>query len=241
MLRSLKPRFQGLRLRRLQPIRIATALVLALSCSLAQAQAQAQGTAAGELPADIDPESLSRLPALTRDQLDAEGQAAWDYVVGDGPRPLTGPAAVSMHSPQVAEAFQMLNQYLRNGGVLQPRDYEVAVMQAAWEFEQAYEWSAHEGASRRLGVPEDVIETIKFDREPEALSERDTLIIRFARALLREHEVSSELYAAVVEQFGQQGMVELATIMGDYIMVGLVLTAADQHLPPNLPNTLPER
>jgi hypothetical protein len=36
-------------------------------------------------------------------------------------------------------------------------------------------------------------------------------------------------------------MVELATIMGDYIMVGFVLTAADQHLPPNMTNTLPER
>jgi len=208
---------------------------------VAAAASQAQQTGEPGLPADIDPESLSRLPALTRDQLDAEGQRVYDYVVGNGPRPLTGPAAVSMHSPGVAEPFQMLNQYLRNGGILEPRDYEVAVMQAAWEFEQAYEWSAHEGASRRIGVPEAVIETIKFDREPQGLGERDTVIIRFARALMREHAVSSELYAEVVEHFGRQGMVELATIMGDYIMVGFVLTAADQHLPPNMTNTLPER
>jgi 4-carboxymuconolactone decarboxylase len=218
-------------------MRLAPALLLALGLT----SAPAQQAAVDALPADIDPESLSRLPALRREQLDAEGQAAWDYVVGDGPRPLTGPAAVSMYSPKVAEAVQMRNQYLRNGGVLEPRDYEVAVMQAAWEFEQAYEWSAHEGASRRIGVPEAVIETIKFDREPQGLSERDTIIIRFARALLREHRVESALYADVIEQFGQQGMVELATIMGDYIMVGFVLTAADQQLPPNLPDTLPAR
>jgi hypothetical protein len=36
-------------------------------------------------------------------------------------------------------------------------------------------------------------------------------------------------------------MVDLATIMGDYIMVGMVLTAADQHLPANMQNTLPDR
>jgi len=209
--------------------------------ALAAANALAQPASSQTLPADINPESLSRLPALTRDALDDEGKRVWDYVVGDGPRPLTGPAAVSMHSPKVAEAFQMLNQYLRNAGVLEPRDYEVAIMSAAREFEQPYEWSAHEGASRRIGVPEDVIETIKFNREPVGLGERDTIIIRFARALLREHRVSSELYASVVEQFGQQGMVELATIMGDYVMVGFVLTAADQHLPPNLTNTLPGR
>jgi 4-carboxymuconolactone decarboxylase len=222
----------------IRPSQLAAGLLV---LSLVAAGSRAQPAGGRELPADIDPESLSRLPALTRDQLDAEGQRVYDYVVGNGPRPLTGPAAVSMHSPKVAEAFQMLNQYLRNAGVLEPRDYEVAVMQAAWEFEQAYEWSAHEGASRRIGVPEDVIETIKFDREPVGLGERDTIIIRFARALMREHEVDSALYADVIEQFGQQGMVELATIMGDYIMVGFVLTAADQHLPANLTNTLPER
>jgi 4-carboxymuconolactone decarboxylase len=212
-----------------------------LALTIAMGTSDAQPTSARDLPADIDPESLSRLPALTRDQLDAEGQRVYDYVVGNGPRPLTGPAAVSMHSPGVAEPFQMLNQYLRNGGILEPRDYEVVVMQAAWEFEQAYEWSAHEGAARRIGVPDAVIDAITFDREPVGLGERDTVLIRFARALLREHKVDSELYADVIEQFGRQGMVELATIMGDYIMVGFVLTAADQHLPANRTNTLPER
>ena len=115
-------------------------LSLLVCAMLGAGTAFAQSAADSALPADIDAESLSRLRALTRDELDAEGQRVWDYVVGTGPRPLTGPAAVSMRSPKVAEAFQMLNQYLRNAGVLEPRDYEVAVMQAAREFEQAYEW-----------------------------------------------------------------------------------------------------
>lgn len=202
--------------------------------------AHAQGGSESMLPADVDPESLSRLRALTRDDLAAEDQAVWDLVNGDN-RPLTGPAAVSMHSPKVAEVFHLLNQYLRFQGILEPRDYEVAIMQAAWEFEQAYEWSAHEGASRRLGIPDLVIDTIKYDRDPTGIGGTDELIIRFARALLRDHEVSSEMYAAVVEEFGERGMVDLVTIMGDYIMVGMLMTAADQHLPPNLTNTLPER
>lgn len=229
--------------------RLALGSILALIAAPGAAQPPAAGAGAGAqgaerqetLPADVDPESLSRLPALRREDLDAEGQAAWDFVVGTGPRPLTGPAAVSMHSPKVAEAFQMLNQYLRNGSTLEPRDFEVAILQAAWEFEQAYEWSAHEGAARRLMIPDNVIDTIKFDREPEGLGAKDTAIIRFARALLRDHEVSSGLYAEIVGYFGQRGMVELATIMGDYVMVGFVLTAADQHLPANFQDTLPER
>jgi 4-carboxymuconolactone decarboxylase len=195
---------------------------------------------ARDLPADIDPESLSRLPALHREDLSEEDRAIWDLVNGER-RPTTGPAAVSMHSPKVAEAFHLLNQYLRFNGVLEARDYEVAILQAAWEFEQAYEWSAHEGAARRLEIPDAVIDTIKYDRPETGLGGKDELIIRFARALLREHEVSSELYAAIVEEFGQRGMVDLVTIIGDYVMVGFLMTAADQHLPENLQNTLPER
>src|SRR5690606_38639620 len=124
----------------------------------------AQSDAAATLPPDVDPESYSRLPALSRDELDDAGKRAYDMVVGDGPRPLAGPAAGSMYSPKVAEAFHILNQYVRNDGVLEPRYYEVAILQAAWEFEQAYEWSAHEAAARRFGVPDAVIDAIKLDR-----------------------------------------------------------------------------
>lgn len=222
-------------------IRITRALAPGLVSILLLPAVHAQSPAERALPPDVNPESLSRLPALTRDALDDEGRAAWDLVVGDGPRPLTGPAAVSMHSPKVAEAFHHLNQYLRFSGALEPRDYEVAVLQAAWEFEQAYEWSAHERAARSLGVPDVVIDTIKYDRSHEGIGGKDGMILSLARALLRNHEVSAELYAEVVAEFGQRGMVDLVTIMGDYIMVGLVMTAVDQHLPANLPNTLPPR
>src|SRR5690606_38748588 len=193
--------------------------VLAASAALASAShVYAQSASEPSLPPDIDPESYSRLPALTRDQLDPEGQRAYDLVVGDGPRPVAGPAAVSMYSPKVAEAFHILNQYLRNDGVVPARYYEVAILHAAWEFEQAYEWSAHEAAARRIGVPDAVIDTIKYDRDPVGLEEKDELIIRFGRALFRDHAVDSQLYAEVVEHFGQQGMVELVTVMGDYVM-----------------------
>ena len=193
------------------------------------------------LPPDIDEESLSRLPALSRAELDAEGRAAYDLVVGDGERPLTGPRAISLYSPKVAEAWHVLNDYLRYGGELSPRQYEVAILVAAWEFEQQYEWSAHEPAARRVGVPDAVIDTIKYDRPPEGLSAEDTLIIRFARALLRDHELSSELFAKSVATFGERGTVELAAIIGDYVMVGLVMSALDQRLPPDRPALLPPR
>ena len=217
---------------------IAGAIAGAMLTGMTDAVAQ---TKAASLPDDIDPVSLSRLPALSRDDLDAEGKAAYDLVVGDGPQPTTGPAAVSMYSPKVAEAFHLLNQYLRNDGVLTQRYYEIAILVGAWEIEQQYEWSAHEPAALRAGAPQAVIDTIKYDREPVGLSAEDTMIINLGRQLMREHELDSELFSAVVDRFGEQGLVELVTIMGDYVMVGMLLTAIDQHLPPSRPALLPER
>ena len=72
----------------------------------------------GPLPPDIDPESLSRLPALTRADLDADGQAIYDRVVGDDPPPKTGPRAVMLYSPVAGEAFDDLNGFLRYNGDL---------------------------------------------------------------------------------------------------------------------------
>ena len=66
-------------------------------------------------------------------------------------------------------------------------------------------------------------------------------MIRLGRALFRDHKVTPDLWARVVEQFGRQGAIEVTTIMGDYVMVGFLLTAVDQQLPPDRQPLLPPR
>jgi alkylhydroperoxidase family enzyme len=161
--------------------------------------------------------------------------------VGNGPAPTTGPVPLSLYSPKIAQAFNDLNGYLRYNGVLSPRHTEVAILVASREFEQQSEYSSHEPAALQYGAPQAVIDCIKYNREPVGLSPEETLIIRLGRAILRDHKVDSSLYAQVEKTFGRRGLVELVTVMGDYVMVGMVLTAIDQHLPPDRPALLPPR
>jgi 4-carboxymuconolactone decarboxylase len=203
--------------------------------------ASAQSSAPAALPPDINPVTLTRLPQLTRNDLDEEGKAIYDKIVGDGPVPTTGPVSMSLYSPKIALAFSELNGFLRYNGDLSPRHTEVAICVAAWEIEQQYEYSAHEPAALRFGAPQAVIDTIKYDREPVGLSPEETVIIKVGRQIMREHKLDSDLYAEAVRLFGRKGLVELVTVMGDYVMVGMVLTAIDQHLPPNRPALLPPR
>src|SRR5580765_6388379 len=185
------------------------------------------------LPPDVNPVSLTRLPPLTRNDLNDEGKAIYDKIVGTGPAPTTGPVALSLYSPKIALVFNELNGFLRYNGDLSPRHTEVAIVAATWEIQQQYEYSAHEPAALRYGAPQAVIDAIKFNREPVGLSPEETTIIKLSRAIMRDHKVSSELYAEAVKLFGRKGLVELVTVMGDYVMVGMVMTTIDQHLPDN--------
>jgi 4-carboxymuconolactone decarboxylase len=220
-------------------------MVLALTAG-AQAQTGSVApapSAAATLPKDVDPESFSRLPVVKRADLDEEGKRIYDDLAGGQGKTLipTGPAAISMYSPKVAEAIQMLNQYLRFHGVLKARDYEVAVLVTAREFDQQYEWSGHEGGAHAAKVPQPVIDAIKYNKPVDGLSDRDTLLITFARDLLHRHKLDPDLYAKAVDTFGKQGTLELATIVGDYAMAAVMLNATDQHLPPGRPQSLPPK
>jgi len=193
------------------------------------------------VPADIHPESLSRLPPVERSGLDDEGKRIWDEIAGAGKTmPRTGPAPVSMYSPKAAAHIHGLNQYLRKT-VVGSRFFELSALIAAREFDQQYEWSGHEPAALRAGLEQSVIDVVKFNRDVAGLTEKDATVIRLGRALLRDHKVSPELWAKTVDLFGRQGAVEITAIMGDYVMAGLMLTAVDQQLPPERKRLLPPR
>jgi 4-carboxymuconolactone decarboxylase len=192
---------------------------------------------------DIDPQSMSRLPLIKRAQLSGDAQRVYDAVVGkdadgkDRAIPPMGPVATSLYSPGVALPMNQLNQYLRNT-VVGTAMYQICTLIAAREFDENYEWNSHEAGAKRANVDQKTIDAIKFNRPLDGVPEKDALVIRFGRAIFQDRKVSPELYAKVVEVFGQQGMFELTAVMGDYAMAAIMLRAVDQHVP-NVTNELP--
>jgi 4-carboxymuconolactone decarboxylase len=192
---------------------------------------------------DIDPQSYSRLPLIPRSKLSGDALRVYDAVVGkdadgkDRPIPPLGPAATSLYSMGVALPMNQLNQYLRTS-VVGTAMYQLCTLIAAREFDEPYEWNSHEAGAKRANVDQKTIDAIKFNRPLVGLPEKEALVVRFGRAIFQDRKVPSELYAKVVETFGQQGMFELTAIMGDYAMAAIMLRAVDQHVP-NPTNELP--
>ena len=195
------------------------------------------------LPADINKDSLSRFPVVKREQMDEKGKKVYDLVAGGAGKVAspTGPASIELYSPGVSEPMRMLNDYLRKDGLLGGRLTELAILVAAREVDEQYVWSAHEPAALKAGIPQPVIDVVKYGKDVSGLGEKETAIIRFGRQLFREKKMSSDVFAKTVELFGRQGTVELTALMGDYQFNGLMLKVADQHLPANRKPLLPPR
>jgi len=195
------------------------------------------------LPPDIDAQSNSRLPLILKDSLDAEGKRIFEAINGkEGNTPRLGPPAISMHSLAAAEPYDRLNQLLRSQNVIGPQFFEISTLVPAREFNQQYEWTAHELGAQRVGVAQEVIDVIKHDRPTSGLPEKEATAIEFGRAMLRgDRQVPPELFAKMVSLFGERGTIEITMVMGDYAMTAMLLNAVNQQLPPNWEPLLPVR
>src|SRR6267142_2013663 len=196
------------------------------------------------LPSDVRPDSLNRLPVVKREQMDENGKKAYDLNAGGTGKIAqpTGPGAISLYSPGASEPLRKLNNYLRrDGNILGKAITELAILVAAREQDSQYIWSAHEPAALKAGIAQPVIDVVKYNKEVSGAGEKETIVIRLGRQLLREHKLNSDTFAKAVELFGKQGTVELVTLMGDYTLNGLLTNAFDQHLPPERKPLLPPR
>jgi 4-carboxymuconolactone decarboxylase len=193
------------------------------------------------LPPDIDAQSYSRLPLILKDTLDEEGRRVFEAISGkDANTPRLGPPASSLYSLAAAEPYDRLNQLLRSANVIGPQFFEISTLVPAREFNQQYEWTAHERGARRVGVADEVIDVIKHNRPTSGLPAKEATAIEFGRAMLRgNRQVPPELFAKMVSLFGERGTIEITMVMGDYAMTAMLLNAVNQQLPPDWEPLLP--
>jgi 4-carboxymuconolactone decarboxylase len=173
---------------------------------------------------------MARLPAITRDELDANGQALWDSLM-DSRGYIGGPTACIMHHPELAAKSTPLGSQLRYNGVLAAADRELTILTAGREVEAVYEWSAHEPIGREVGVSNEAIEVLRNQQPTTGLGEREALIIDAVRSLYREHKLSDDLYARADTMLGRKALVEMIVLAGYYGLVGFVLNAFEVDLP----------
>src|SRR6202035_1862768 len=182
----------------------------------------------GTLSKDIYPDTGNRFPVIKREGLDESGKKLYDVRV-DG----FGPGGIRLYSPSVAETMTAVNEYLRRKSGLDPRLVELAILVTAREMDCEYVWTAHEPAALKAGLGQDVIDTVKFRRPLTGVGDKEAIIIQLGRDSIVKHKVGSDTFARAAKLFGNQGLVNIASLIGDYAATTILLNVSDQHVRPS--------
>jgi len=215
-------------------------LVGVVGCAcVASAQINSSGTsqrtseiAKVQLPKDVYPDSLARLPLVKREEMDEYGKQVYDTVARSNPRykdGVPGPVGMWMYSPRLAEHLIPIRNYIRTETPLGQRLVELAILVTARETDNQFEWAAHETIARNEGLESEIIEIIKYRQEPSNLGEKEALIIRFGRELVGERKVHSETFADLLKVFGKQGLMDLQATMSLYNFMNETIITFDAH------------
>lgn len=191
---------------------------------------------------DIDAESGSRLPYVKREKLSGEALKVFDNHAspdGDSLAGLRGPGGIKLHSPNLVEYSQPLGTYLRHHAKYEHPIRECAIMIAAREMDSRFEWAAHEPEGLRVGLSQETIDVIKYKKSTEGLPLKEQVLIDFGRELIRDKHVSTELFAQAREIFGEEILVDLVMLMGQYCCTALLLAAFEVQLPDGAEAILP--
>ena len=194
------------------------------------------------LPADVYPESRSRLPLVKREDLDETGQKAYDAIVDPNSRltaQLIGPAGIWLNVPELSPHIREINWFLRNRFPLDPKLTELIILTTARESDAQIEWAAHEPAALKAGLSQNVVDIVKYRQPIQNVEPQEAAIIQFARELLGDNHLSSETYAEALKHFGQRNLVMMVLLMANYSQTAIILHAFDQQLRPNLTPLLP--
>jgi len=194
------------------------------------------------LAPDVYEDSYYRFPLLARTQLDLRAGEIFDRLVGaDKVTTPRGPVGMTFNSPELVEPIQRINTALRENSVLGTRMSELVITTTGREMNSQYQWTVHSATAERAGAQRHVLETIRDDGDLSGLDDRDAAAIAFTRELFREGKVGPETFTAAVDLFGTRGTVEMAELIGDYLMVTTMYNALGMRLRPDQEPTLPHR
>jgi 4-carboxymuconolactone decarboxylase len=164
-----------------------------------------------------------RFKPLTWDQMTPEQKTMTTNLL-NGPRQgLGGPFNVLLRSPEMGDLAQKLGEYARFRPAVPAKLRELAIIITARHWTAQYEWNAHRRAAAQAGLSADAIDAIATRKRPAKMQPDEEAVYNFATELLETKQVRDETFKAVVDKFGEKGVVDIIGVMGYYQMVSMLL------------------
>jgi len=147
---------------------------------------------------------------------------------------LSGPFNALLFAPEVGDAVQQLGAALRFRSSLPGHLRELTILMIAQRWRANYEWYAHAPIAAREELGEAVIEAVKAGQTPDAAPDVQT-VHRFVSELVETRRVSDETYTQTRALIGEQGLVELISLVGYYSLLAGLLNSFEVAVPEGEP------
>ena len=184
--------------------------------------------------------SDTRFSPLQPERMSSEQKRVADAIQG-GPRGgLRGPFNALLRSPELADRFQKVGEYIRFQSSLPARLNELAILIVARKWAAQFEWYAHEPLAKNAGLSPSIIDDIHAGKRPARMQPDETIVYDFCTEMREQRRVSDATYTAAKKLLGEKGVVDLAALMGYYDLVSIILNLDRYPLAPGATLPFPE-
>jgi 4-carboxymuconolactone decarboxylase len=192
----------------------------------------------------IAAQAEERFSTLHLDQLTSE-QQTMATMLATPPRNNkidTGPFNAYARSPALGVLLLHVSDFVRFNSSLPPRLSEFAIMIAARQWAQLYEWRAHYPLAIKGGLDRQILVDLGAGNRPQGMKDDEAALYDFCAQMYRDRNVSDAAFKAAVDKFGERGIMDLIGIIGYYDLVSMALivqntTGKPGDEPPLLPVT----
>ncbi|MBV8778614.1 MAG: carboxymuconolactone decarboxylase family protein [Alphaproteobacteria bacterium] len=175
---------------------------------------------------------MPRYRELSTAEMNLAQKAVVDEIVSGKRGRFGGPFQLLIRAPEVCRHLSRLGEYLRWGSSLAPALSELAICLTARHIRANYEWHAHAPLAVEAGVPKEALDAIRTGGTPQFAAKDQALVYKLITELIDTKRLSDASFAEGIAAFGEQGIVELGTIVGYYTAIGNALNIFEVALPP---------
>lgn len=180
---------------------------------------------------------MSRIPVLSRDEMNAEQQRVYDTISAATGRVGRGPSVGYAYSPGLWQVHNASSAHLRDCSLTQAQVRIVSLMTAR-HWHAAYPWSAQAATALAAGVDPAVVEAINVGDQPEFTDSIDEVVHAVTRELLATGSLGDDLFKAAESTIGYERLADVVGVIGHFCTTALMANVAGAIPPKDAPSQL---
>ena len=126
---------------------------------------------------------------------------------------------------ELCNAWLGFTDYLLQDSTLPVRDRELLIMRIGWLNGGAYEWAAHTGLARSVGISDEELRRIMEGPDAAGWSAWDATLLLAADELHNNALVSDATWNALAARYTQRQLMEAVFTVGQYNLVAMYLNS----------------